>query len=556
MDVLLKTVLLLWAIRVSAQDPEYENLVIQPANSKDDRDCPINVYFAMDTSESVALRDYPWGSLVEELKRFLKIFVEKLEGTTLRSSKVQWAYGGLHFSDRVEIFSRVTSEASVFLARAKAIRYIGRGTFIDCALRNMTEQMSQVSPGKLQFAVVLTDGHVTGSPCGGVQQAAEAAKAAGMKIFVVATDQNTAESELRQIASSPVQLYRKEFQRGSQDAAVQMIIDTMVKEGEFVCQGPMCVQTAGRPGPKGQRGRKGAKGTEGAIGEPGFPGQMGDPGIEGPIGLPGQKGVPGLKGEKGDMGTSGAKGQRGAAGFSGIDGEKGKTGTIGSPGCKGDPGMPGDRGPPGDFGIKGEKAGDPGEEGDAGQNGRPGPEGPRGGVGQKGVKGYAGNPGVPGQQGAKGKTGTDGHRGDPGFRGDSGQVGLQCKGGRKGDKGEIGPEGERGPPGEKGAEGVAGLPGCRGDRGLPGDNGPPGKKGCPGEAGDIGPKGNIGGPGAKGYKGNNGHNCPCLRGVQGDRGEPGLQGLPVSHYIFIFVKRTTSPHNSSNSRGEITGLSA
>ncbi|KAJ8353804.1 hypothetical protein SKAU_G00213710 [Synaphobranchus kaupii] len=532
MDVLLKTALLMWALQVSALEPEYDSLVIRPANKESNDDCPINVYFIIDTSESVALREEPWGSLVDELKTFLKMFVEKLEATSLRSSKVQWAYGGLHFSDRVEIFSQVTSDASIFLARAKAIRYIGRGTFIDCALRNMTEQVRRVPQGKprLQFAVVLTDGHVTGSPCGGVQQAAEAAKAAGMKIFVVATDQNTVESELKQIASPPAELYRKDylaFPRADRDAAVRMITDTMVKEGEFVCQEQMCLQTAGMPGPKGYRGSKGAKGTEGGIGDPGSPGQMGDSGIEGPIGLPGQKGVLGLKGERGDMGALGPKGQRGASGFSGIDGEKGKAGTIGSPGCKGDPGMPGDHGPPGDFGIKGDTGG-PGEKGVAGQNGRLGPQGPRGGVGQQGVRGYVGNPGLPGQKGAKGNPGPGGDPGNPGSRGDSGKVGLRGGAGSKGDKGEVGLEGERGPAGGTADKGVAGPPGFPGFRGPHGDEGAPGRQGSPGEAGDFGPRGDIGKPGAKGDQGKNGYNFAGPRGVQGDRGELGFQGLPGS----------------------------
>lgn len=78
----------------------------------------------MDTSESVALREFPWGSLVEELKVFLQMFVERLQTTTFRAKRVQWAYGGLHFSDRVEVFSQVVTDAAVFLGRAQAIRYI------------------------------------------------------------------------------------------------------------------------------------------------------------------------------------------------------------------------------------------------------------------------------------------------------------------------------------------------------------------------------------------------------------------------------------------------
>ncbi|KAJ8394662.1 hypothetical protein AAFF_G00044650 [Aldrovandia affinis] len=536
MDILLRSAFVLWALQVSAFDPEYDHLVIRPPNGSDDRDCPINVYFNIDTSESVALKDYPWGSLVEEIKVFLKVFVQKLEATTLRSGDVQWAYGGLHFSDRVEVFSQVTGEASAFVARANAVKYIGRGTFIDCALRNMTEQVRRAPAGRprLQFAVVLTDGHVTGSPCGGVQQAAEAAKAAGIKIFVVAIDKDTVESELRQIASSPVELYRKDyvaFPRAKRDEAIRLIIDAMVKEGESVCQKQVCIHTLGMPGPRGHRGAKGAKGAVGAIGDPGIPGQPGDSGIEGSIGFPGTKGFPGLKGEKGDMGAPGLKGERGTSGYNGIDGEKGKPGIVGSHGCKGDPGMPGDHGLPGDFGMKGD-AGDPGEKGVAGQDGRPGPQGPRGGPGGKGIIGYVGNPGLPGQKGAKGKPGPGGDPGDSGSRGDRGTIGLRGRTGGRGEKGEVGPEGERGPSGRPGGKGVPGPPGFPGVRGPLGDGGAPGNQGSPGETGDFGPTGDIGPPGAKGDQGKNGYNYAGPRGVQGEIGELGLEGLqgPRGYY--------------------------
>uniref|UniRef100_W5MSN9 VWFA domain-containing protein n=1 Tax=Lepisosteus oculatus TaxID=7918 RepID=W5MSN9_LEPOC len=262
MKDLLKTAFLLWTLQLSVQDPAAENLVLRPGNVNGMQDCPINVYFTIDTSESVALKEYPWGSQVEELKVFLRMFVQKLQSTTLLAKQVQWSYGGLHFSDRVEVFSQVTSEASIFLARVNAISYIGRGTFIDCALRNMTEQVQRGMLGsrhRLQFAVVLTDGHITGSPCGGVQQAAEAAKAAGIKIFVVATSSDTMENELKHIASSPVELYRKDylaFPSTSRESAVNRITDAMVKEGEYECVEQGCLRSEGPHGPKGSKGVK------------------------------------------------------------------------------------------------------------------------------------------------------------------------------------------------------------------------------------------------------------------------------------------------------------
>lgn len=529
MGVLFKVILLFWILRVSASDPEAEALLIRPKGLLGKDDCPINVYFTVDTSESVALKEYPWGSQVEELKIFLQMFVQKLQATKLQAKQVEWSYGGLHFSDQVEIFSEITSDVSTFLARVSAVNYIGRGTFIDCALRNMTEQVRLTPSGKprLQFAVVLTDGHITGSPCGGVQVAAEAAKAAGIKIFVVATHFDTMESELKQIASSPVELYRKDYlayPSGHRQSAVNRITDLMVKEGEHECEEQRCLETSGIPGPKGLMGIKGSKGSIGPTGDVGAPGQRGDPGIEGPVGFPGQKGYPGLKGEKGDMGAPGLKGQPGTPGYSGMDGMMGKPGTVGTPGCKGDTGMQGGMGPPGDFGIRGE-AGDPGVKGYAGQPGRSGPQGAKGDNGEKGVYGYIGNPGFPGQKGTKGKTGATGDAGDPGTRGDSGIVGQRGKTGGKGEKGDLGPEGERGLPGRTGEKGVIGSPGFQGVRGTPGESGTTGTRGNAGEAGDFGPRGDLGSPGAKGDKGKDGYNYAGARGIQGDRGGPGSQGL-------------------------------
>nr|XP_006000057.1 PREDICTED: collagen alpha-2(VI) chain-like [Latimeria chalumnae] len=532
----LKTIIIFsWILRSFSQfytdDDALTSFPLQLPTLKHDfvRDgCPISVYFVVDTSESVALKEYPWGSLVDVLKLFLRTFVSKLQTVNLQASKVNLEIGGLHFSDRVEIFSQVTSNIQDFLQRVKAINYIGRGTFIDCALRNMTEQMRLSSQGRpqLRFAVILTDGHITGNPCGGVQAAAEAARAAGIKIFVVATSLDTMESELKMIASSPVEVYRKDYiayPNNYTNVTVNRIIDIMAKEGDSMCDAPTCFTIEGNKGLKGTKGIKGSKGNIGPAGDLGLQGQRGDPGIEGPIGFPGIKGALGSKGEKGDVGSTGLKGEPGTLGYNGIDGIKGKPGSIGAPGCKGDPGMQGEEGPPGDFGVKG-PAGDPGEKGYAGQPGRPGPRGLQGEEGEKGARGYIGNPGLPGQKGAKGQPGAPGDTGDPGYRGDSGKVGSRGPPGNKGEKGELGPEGARGTPGQRGKKGGPGAPGFPGSRSSPGENGATGPQGSPGEAGDIGPRGDVGSPGAKGDRGKNGYNYVGPRGVQGDRGDSGLPG--------------------------------
>lgn len=95
----------------------------------------------------------------------------------------------------------------------RGIRYLGKGTYIDCALTNMTQEMlrSPSYPRSLRFAVVITDGHVTGNPCGGIKVAAERARDEGIRLFVVAATKNVEETGLREIANSPATVYRREF---------------------------------------------------------------------------------------------------------------------------------------------------------------------------------------------------------------------------------------------------------------------------------------------------------------------------------------------------------
>lgn len=90
---------------------------------------------------------------------------------------------------------------------------MGKGTYIDCALTNMTYEMmrSQSRPKVLRFAVVITDGHVTGNPCGGIKVAAEKARDEGIRMFVVAASKNVEETGLREIANSPATVYRRDF---------------------------------------------------------------------------------------------------------------------------------------------------------------------------------------------------------------------------------------------------------------------------------------------------------------------------------------------------------
>uniref|UniRef100_A0AAZ3Q2U8 Collagen alpha-2(VI) chain n=1 Tax=Oncorhynchus tshawytscha TaxID=74940 RepID=A0AAZ3Q2U8_ONCTS len=459
-------------------------------------ECPIDVYFTIDTSETIALQEPPPGSLVESIKMFTERFAERLEDADYKGLvQIRWQLGGLHFSQRQQVFSRIQAK-DAFIQGLRNIRYLGKGTYIDCALANMTQEMTRLpsNPGALRFAVVITDGHVTGNPCGGVKVTAERARDEGIRMFVVAATKNVDETGLREIANSPANVYRKDFLAVDLSGNRPVIqLDTIDRIIKTMCYKVKCLETDGPPGPEGHRGQKGAKGDNGNPGPKGDRGRQGDPGIEGPIGHPGVKGEIGIKGEKGEIGAEGKKGVAGLAGRNGTDGQKGKIGRIGAPGCKGDPG---DRGDPGRSG----RAGPLGPVGDSGPKGEAGPEGLRGlpgEVGNKGTKGDNGLPGprgLPGTSGAAGKNGTRGDPGDAGPRGDPGLPGL------KGDVGRAGFSypGPRGPTGDRGEKGG---PGPRGGRGDCGPKGGPGGKGTSGEEGEPGPQGEPGFRGPRGVGG-------------------------------------------------------
>uniref|UniRef100_A0A8C3U6A7 VWFA domain-containing protein n=1 Tax=Catharus ustulatus TaxID=91951 RepID=A0A8C3U6A7_CATUS len=176
------------------------------------QNCPINVYFIIDTSESVALQTVPIQSLVDQIKRFIPMFIDKLESELYQNQVyITWQFGGLHYSDVVEIYSPLTSSKDIYLPRLSAIKYLGRGTFTDCAISNMTQQIQTQMANGVNFAVVITDGHVTGSPCGGMKMQAERARDMGIKLFAVAPSEKVYEQGLREIANLPHELYRNNY---------------------------------------------------------------------------------------------------------------------------------------------------------------------------------------------------------------------------------------------------------------------------------------------------------------------------------------------------------
>ncbi|KAM4626623.1 collagen alpha-2(VI) chain isoform 2-T2 [Discoglossus pictus] len=524
--------LLCIVIGLVVAQPDDVTLQSRGSSCTDKIKCPINLYFIIDTSESIILQTAPIQSLLDHMKEFIPKFIQKLEDAAyLDQVALSWQFGGLHYSDEVIEYSPFTTNKNEYISNLQKVQYIGRGTFTDCAISNMTAKIQTIGEGAINFAVVITDGHVTGNPCGGMKmQAEQASRNAGIKLFSVAASHDVYESGLREIASLPHELFRNQYsvtrpddQTVIDERTIDKIIQVMKHEAYGECYKLSCLEIAGPPGLAGQRGVKGAKGNAGEPGVPGEKGRQGDPGIEGPIGYPGPKGVPGLKGEKGDYGADGKKGAAGLAGRNGTDGQKGKLGRIGTPGCKGDPGDKGPDGYPGDAGDRGED-GDGGIKGDPGRPGRSGPPGPPGERGDKGLPGSLGAPGSPGVKGGKGSPGTAGPKGEPGRRGDPGNKGTAGTNGPKGDKGDPGPEGLRGLTGEDGTKGAKGDRGTPGPRGPQGTVGGPGRNGSRGDPGDMGERGIAGAPGPKGDRGRPGIGYPGPRGISGDKGERGAPG--------------------------------
>ncbi|XP_060943966.1 collagen alpha-2(VI) chain-like isoform X2 [Limanda limanda] len=496
-------------------------------------ECPVKLFFTIDTSETIALQESPPGILVENIKEFTKIFAQRLDDEEYKGQiQISWSIGGLHFSQTQDVFSQFTTREN-FIRSLGGIRYLGKGTYTDCALKNMTHQLTHHFSGSdaVLFSVVITDGHVTGSPCGGIKEMAEKAREKKIQIFSVAASRSIDEVGMSEISSSPLELYRDDYiavdivggRPKIKTESIDRIIQVMKYQAYLQCYKPKCMETPGIPGPKGLPGPKGIKGDRGYAGPKGDRGRQGDAGIEGPIGRPGPKGEIGLKGDKGEIGASGAKGVAGLGGRNGTDGQKGRIGRIGAPGCKGDSGEKGPDGYTGEVGDAG-PPGVKGEGGDLGRSGKSGPPGPGGEQGPKGEGGNPGHPGPPGENGTPGREGLPGPKGEEGRRGNPGAKGLLGTDGLNGDKGERGPQGGRGRSGEDGLKGAKGDQGLPGPRGRSGEPGTPGANGTRGHSGDPGPRGDSGPSGPKGDMGRQGFSYPGARGPTGDRGDPGNKG--------------------------------
>lgn len=180
--------------------------------SPEKADCPIHVYFVLDTSESITMQS-PTDSLLYHMQQFVLQFISQLQDELyLDQVALSWRYGGLHFSDLVEVFSPPGSDRASFTKSLQGISSFRRGTFTDCMLANMTQEVRRhVGKGVVNFAVIITDGHVTGSPCGGIKLQAERAREEGIRLFAVPPNLKLNEQGLRDIANTPHELYRNNY---------------------------------------------------------------------------------------------------------------------------------------------------------------------------------------------------------------------------------------------------------------------------------------------------------------------------------------------------------
>ncbi|XP_038574608.1 collagen alpha-1(VI) chain [Micropterus salmoides] len=506
-------------------------------------DCPVDLFFVLDTSESVALRQKPPNFYIDQIKEFTNRFIDELKDMRQRCDRMlTWNSGALHYSDEIILvreLSDMSTERQALKNDINTIKYIGKGTYTDCAIkRGLAELLIGGSHyHENKYIVVVTDGHpITGykEPCGGVQEAANEAKQHGVKVFAVAISPDQEDTRLSLIATD--QSYRQNFtaaddSRSTKMGTIRTIIDMITNETKDTCCSFDCNAKGGPKGPDGDIGAKGETGRPGMPGEKGDVGAMGNIGDPGPVGYSGMKGDRGGRGEKGERGHKGYKGDKGHRGNDGIDGRKGEAGFPGLAGCKGSPGSDGQqgesgpKGDPGPYGQKGEK-GDPGRDGEPGRPGNYGPLGPKGDEGPRGAdgdKGERGDDGPPGPDGTRGDNGPNGEKGEQGSRGNRGPRG---EAGEPGPRGEQGREGSAGPNGDPGEPGRVGPPGYRGDEGPPGPEGPKGPRGIKGAPGDRGPMGERG---EEGVQGNGTVGCPGFQGYpgpRGDSGEPGSKGTP------------------------------
>uniref|UniRef100_A0A673ZAS0 Collagen type VI alpha 1 chain n=1 Tax=Salmo trutta TaxID=8032 RepID=A0A673ZAS0_SALTR len=369
--------------------------------------CPVDLFFVLDTSESVALRAKPPNFYIDQIKSFTERFIMELKEMRQPCDRsLTWNSGALHYSDEIILvrqLSDVATERQALISDIKGISYIGKGTHTDCAIKRGIAELliggSHYQENK--YIVVVTDGHpLTGykEPCGGLQEAANEARQHGVKVFSVAISPDQEDTRLSVIATD--HNYRQNFtaadnSRSTQLQTIRSIIDMIVRITSPLLPSPLLssfhhlsipspsLPLYSPPSPiilkyKGQRG---TDGVDGRKGDPGFSGLAGCKGSPGPDVSPSPNegvcvcvltdvfcpfrvtqdleeikaervhlepmeslyGPRGIKGAPGDRGQIGSRGEDGAPG-NGTEGCHGFQGGKGTPGPKGDDGEPGNPG--------------------------------------------------------------------------------------------------------------------------------------------------------------------------------------------------------------------
>uniref|UniRef100_A0A8C3SU05 Collagen alpha-1(VI) chain n=1 Tax=Chelydra serpentina TaxID=8475 RepID=A0A8C3SU05_CHESE len=201
------------------------------------RHCPVDLFFVLDTSESVALKRKPFGDVVTQVKLFTNKFIEKLTDRYYRCDRnLVWNAGALHYSDEVVLIkelSRMPTGRNDLQNKVSAVSYIGKGTYTDCAVkRGIEELLIRGSPQKEnKYLIVVTDGHPLDGykePCGGLEDAANEAKHLGIKVFAVAISPDHLEPRLSVIATDSN--HRRNFTatNADTDSTIDTIIDMIV----------------------------------------------------------------------------------------------------------------------------------------------------------------------------------------------------------------------------------------------------------------------------------------------------------------------------------------
>uniref|UniRef100_A0AAQ4QPA1 Collagen alpha-2(VI) chain n=1 Tax=Gasterosteus aculeatus aculeatus TaxID=481459 RepID=A0AAQ4QPA1_GASAC len=318
-------------------------------------DCPIKVFFTLDTSETIALHESPPGSLVKTVMEFTKVFAQRLFDEEYRSRvHMSWSIGGLNYSETQHVFSPFTTKEN-FIRNVNRIVYEGKGTHTDCALQRMTQQLTSHYPGAkpVLFSVVITDGYVTAEPCGGMREMADKAREKGIQIFSVAASRSVDESGMKDIAGPLHEVYRDDYKvvdivggrleinTESIDRIIQIMFVKKGSSNKYQQGRRGDPGTRGKPGPDGLKGERVNSGSKGNPGDPGTRGDSGPPGPKGDNGRQGfsYSGPRGATGDKGDPGLKGPRGGRGDCGAKGEAGNNGPPGDYGEPGPVGDPGL-------------------------------------------------------------------------------------------------------------------------------------------------------------------------------------------------------------------------